>query len=67
MQEYTGALENPLQVLGVIWVSLEVENDFPCEVMWADKLPEHPLAPHIAAQEEGSVLGWAGQREVGLG
>ena len=72
MQEYTGALENPLQVLGVIWVSLEVENDFPCEVMWADKLPEHSLAPRIAAQEEGAVLGWAvlgwaGQGEVGLG
>ena len=72
MQEYTGALENPLQVLGVIWVSLEVENDFPCEVMWADKLPEHSLAPRIAAQEEGAVLGWAvlgwaGQVEVGLG
>ena len=67
VQEYCGALENLLRVLGVIWVSLEVENDFPCEVMWAEKLPEHSLAPRIAAQEEGAVLGWAGQGEVGLG
>ena len=67
MQEYSEALENLLQVLEVIWVLLEVENDFPCEVMWADKLPEHSLAPRIASQKEGAVLGWAGQGEVGLG
>ena len=67
VQEYCGALENLLRVLGVIWVSLEVENDFPCEVMLADKLPEHSLAPRIAAQEERAVLGWAGQGEVGMG
>ena len=67
MQEYTEALENLLQVLEVIWVLLEVENDFPCEVMWAEKPPEHSLAPRIAAQEEGAVLGWAGQGEVGMG
>ena len=67
MQEYTGALENWLQVLGVISVLLEVENECPCEVMWAGKLPEHSLAPRIAARKEGAVLGWAGQGEVGLG
>ena len=54
-------------MLGVIWVSLEVENDFPCEVMWAEKPPEHSLAPRIAVQEEGAVLGWTGQGEVGDG
>ena len=48
-------------------VLLEVGDDFPGEVMWADKLPEHSLAPRIAAQKEGAVLGWAGQGEVGLG
>ena len=67
MQEYTEALENLLQVLEVIWVLLEVENDFPCEVMWAEKPPEHSLAPRIAAQEEGAVLRWDRQGEVGLG
>ena len=40
MQEYTGALENWLQVLVVILALLVVENDFPFEVMWAGKLPE---------------------------
>ena len=67
MQEYTGALENWLQVLVVILALLVVENDFPFEVMWAGKLPEHSLAPRIAARKEGAVLGWAGQGEVGLG
>ena len=67
MQEYTEALEDLLQVLEVIWVLLEVENYYPCEVMWADKLPEHLLAPRIAAQKEGAVLGWAGQGEVEAG
>ena len=51
VQEYCGVLENLLQVPGVIWV---------------DKLPGHSLVPHIAAQEECAVLGWAGQGGVGL-
>ena len=67
MQEYRGALENSLQVLGVIWVLLEVESELPCQVMRVDKIPEHSLAPHIAAPKEGAVLEWAGQGEVGLG
>ena len=50
MQEYGGALESLLQVLGVNWV---------------DKLPGHSLAPRIAAQKERAVLGWAGQGKAG--
>ena len=45
MQEYVGALESLLQVLGVNLV---------------EKLPGHSLAPRIAAQQERAVLGWAG-------
>ena len=52
VQEYGGALESLLQVLGVNWV---------------DKLPGHSLAPRIAAQKERAVLGWAGQGKAGLG
>ena len=48
VQEYSGALESLLQVLGVSWV---------------DKLPGHSLAPRIAAQKERAVLGWAGLGE----
>ena len=52
VQEYGGALESLLQVLGVNWV---------------DKLPGHSLAPRIAAQKERAVLGRAGQGKTGLG
>ena len=52
VQEYGGALESLLQVLGVNWV---------------DKLPGHSLAPRIAAQKERAVVGWAGQGKAGLG
>ena len=52
VQEYGGALESLLQVLGVNLV---------------DKLPEHLLAPRIAAQKERAVLGWAGQGKAGQG
>ena len=52
MQEYGGALESLLQVLGVNWV---------------DKLPGHSLAPRIAVQKERAVLGWAGQGRAGQG
>ena len=45
MQEYGGALESLLQVLGVNLV---------------EKLPGHSLAPRIAAQQERALLGWAG-------
>ena len=50
MQEYGGALESLLQVLGVNWV---------------DKLPGHPVAPRTAVQKERAVPGWAGQGKVG--
>ena len=52
MQEYGGALESLLQVLGVDWV---------------DMPPGHPVAPRIAAQKEHAVLGWVGQGKAGQG
>ena len=51
-------LEKVLSVLG---------DEFPCEVMWAGKLPEHSLAPHIAPQRERAALGRAGLGEAEAG
>ena len=78
MQEYGGALESLLQVLGVDWVGKLPGHSLAPRIAaqkeravlgvnWVDKLPGHSLAPRIAAQKERAVLGWVGQGKAGLG
>ena len=82
MQEYGGALESLLQVLGVNWVDKLPGHSLAPRIAaqkeravlgWVgqvdkvDKLPGHSLAPRIAAQKERAVLGWVGQGKAGLG